>query len=96
MVMLCLLNLNIPSLPMHSILCLLVCFPCRYLTLAPETAEETCVEISDTETEEPVGAPMTTLAGKGEIYTITLLDDPLRQMAQSHLKPCYHRKNLQF
>ena len=40
--------------------------------LAPETAEETFVEISDTETEDPVGAPMTTLPGKGDIYTITL------------------------
>ena len=52
--------------------CLLVCFPCRYLTLAPETAEETFVEIFDTEPEDPVGAPTTTFPGKGEIYTITL------------------------
>ena len=52
--------------------CLLVCFPCRYLTLAPKTAEETFVEISDTEPEDPVGASSTTYPRKGEIYTITL------------------------
>ena len=52
--------------------CLLVCFPFRYLTSAPETAEETVVEISDTEPEDSVGAAMTTLPGKGEIYVITL------------------------
>ena len=52
--------------------CLLVCFPCRYLTLAPETAEETFMEISDTEPEDSVGAATTTLPGKGETYTITL------------------------
>ena len=33
--------------------------------LAPETAEETFVEISDTEPEDPVGAPTTTYPGKG-------------------------------
>ena len=33
---------------------------CRYLTLAPETAEETYVEISDTELEDPAGASLTT------------------------------------
>ena len=64
--------------PDHAILacvcihCLLVCFPCRYLMLAPETAEETYVELSDTEPEDTVGAATTTLPGKGEIYTITL------------------------
>ena len=52
--------------------CLLVCFPCRYLTLAPETAEETYVELSDTEPEDTVGAAMTTLPGKGETHNITL------------------------
>ena len=52
--------------------CLLVCFPCRYLTLAPETAEETFVEISDTEPEDSVGAATTTFPGKGEICVITL------------------------
>ena len=36
--------------------CLLVCFPCRYLTLAPETAEETYVELSDTEPEDTCNA----------------------------------------
>ena len=72
MVMPYVLNLNMPSLPVLCIYCLLVCFPCRYLTLAPETAEETFVEISDTEPEDPMGAPTTTCPGKGEIYTITL------------------------
>ena len=47
-------------------------FLCRYRTLAPETAEETYVEISDTEPEDPVGSPTTTFSGKGEIYTNTL------------------------
>src|SRR3954468_9861289 len=49
----------------------LCAFPCRCLTLAPETAEETYVEISDTELEDPVGASSTTYPGKGETY-ITL------------------------
>ena len=52
--------------------CLLVCFPCRYLTLAPETAEETYVELSDTDPEDTVGAATTTLPGKGETHNITL------------------------
>ena len=52
--------------------CLLVCFPCRYLMLAPDTAEETYVEISDTEPEDSVGAATTTLPGKGEIGVITV------------------------
>src|SRR3954468_16456225 len=52
------------------ILCLLVCFPCRYVTLAPETAEETFVEISDTETEDPVGAATTTFPGKGRSVSL--------------------------
>ena len=47
-------------------------FPCRYLMLEPESAEQTFVEISDTEPEETVGAASTTFPGKGEIYTITL------------------------
>src|SRR3954468_2228440 len=54
----------IPCLGLHP--CLLLCFPCRYLTLAPETAEETYVELSDTEPEDTVGAASTTLPGKGE------------------------------
>ena len=33
--------------------------------LEPEPAEETFVEISDTEPEDPVGTPMTTYPGKG-------------------------------
>jgi len=52
--------------------CLLECFPCRYLTLAPDTAEETYVEISDTEPEDSVGAATTTFLDKGEICVITL------------------------
>ena len=40
--------------------------------LAPETAEETFVEISDTEPEDSVGAATTTFPGKGEICVITL------------------------
>src|SRR3954471_14190118 len=35
-------------------------------TLAPETAEETYVELSDTEPEDPVGSASTTYPGKGE------------------------------
>ena len=65
-------NLIIPSLHVHCTLAYLCAFPCRYLTLAPELAEETFVEISDTEPEDPVGASSTTYPGKGEIYTITL------------------------
>ena len=51
---------------------LLTCvpFPCRYFTLAPETAEETYVEISETEPEDPAGASSTTYPGKGGTYTI--------------------------
>ena len=52
--------------------CLLVCFPCRYLMLAPDTAEETYVELSDTEPEDTMGAALTTFPGKGEICVITL------------------------
>ena len=51
---------------------LLVCFPCRYFTLAPDTAEEMYVEISDTEPEDSVGAATTTFPGKGEICVINL------------------------
>ena len=44
----------------------LCAFPCRYLTLEPETAEETFVEISDTEPEDPAtSAPSTDYPGKG-------------------------------
>ena len=41
-------------------------------TLAPEPAEETYVELSDTEPEDTVGAATTTYPGKGEICVITL------------------------
>ena len=61
--------------PIHACASKLVVYlcasPCRYLTLAPETAEETYVEISDTEPEDPAGASSTTYPGKGETY-ITL------------------------
>src|SRR3954471_15562027 len=50
--------------------CLLEFFPCRYLTLAPDTAEETFVEISDTEPEDSVGAATTTLPGKGRSVSL--------------------------
>jgi len=44
----------------------LCAFLAGILTLAPETAEETYVELSDTEPEDTVGAASTTLPGKGE------------------------------
>ena len=46
---------------------MLICgaFLCRYRTLEPELAEETYVELSDTETEDPAGVPSTTYPGKG-------------------------------
>ena len=53
-------------------------FPCRYLTLAPETAEETYVEISDTEPEDPVGASSMTYPDKGDTYTILYSFQPTR------------------
>ena len=43
----------------------LCAFPCRYLTLAPETAEETYMEISDSEPEDRAGASSRTYPGKG-------------------------------
>src|SRR4051812_38059204 len=47
-----------------------VAYLCSFLavacTLAPEPAEETYVELSDTEPEDPVGSASTTLPGKGE------------------------------
>ena len=45
--------------------CLLVRFPCRYLTLAPETTEETFVEISDNEPEDPGGCTYDYLCRQG-------------------------------
>ena len=49
-----------------------MCFSCRYLTLAPETADETYVEVSDTEPEDTAtSASMTDYPSKGKIYTIT-------------------------
>ena len=49
---------------------LVVLFLCRYRTLAPELAEEAYMELSNTETEDPAGAPSTTYLGKGETYII--------------------------
>src|SRR3954466_575923 len=59
-------NLNMPSLLVFTSLCLLVCFLAGTRTLAPEPAEETYVELSDTEPEDTVGAATTTYPGKGE------------------------------
>src|SRR3954470_6123299 len=59
-------NLNMPSLLVFTSLCLLVCFLAGILTLAPEPAEETYVELSDTEPEDTVGSASTTYPGKGE------------------------------
>ena len=60
--------------PIHDCACdpivYLCAFPCRYLTLAPETAEEIYVEISDTEPEDPMGASSTTYPGNGDTYII--------------------------
>ena len=50
----------------------LCAFLAGILTLAPNTAEETYVELSDTEPEDTMGAATTTLPGKGEICVITL------------------------
>src|ERR1044072_2624227 len=56
----------------NAILCLIlpIAYLCAFLagirTLAPETAEETYVELSDTEPEDTVVSASTTLPGKGE------------------------------
>ena len=50
----------------------LCAFLASILTLAPDTAEETYVELSDIEPEDTVGAATTNLPGKGEILNITL------------------------
>ena len=55
---------------LHPLLACVLSLP--VLTLAPDTAEETFVEISDTDPEDLVGAATTTFLGKGEIYIITL------------------------
>src|ERR1041384_2719184 len=65
----------------------LCAFLAGILTLAPETAEETYVELSDTEPEDTVGAATTTLPGKGGLITLpysfplTLLSYSLRTVA---------------
>ena len=61
-----------PSLPMLASIAYLCDFLAGILTLAPETAEETYMELSDTEPEDTVGAATTTLPGKGETHNITL------------------------
>ena len=65
-------NLNMPSLPVLASIAYLCAFLAGILTLAPETTEETYVELSDIEPEDTVGAATTTLSGKGEICVITL------------------------
>src|SRR3954471_3489713 len=60
------LNLSIPSLPVFASLSYLCAFLAGTLTLAPETTEETYVELSDTEPEDTEGASTTTYPGKGE------------------------------
>ena len=55
-----------PSLFEFAPIAYLCAFLAGILTLAPETAEETYVELSDTEPEDTVGAASTTLPGKGE------------------------------
>ena len=66
------LNLIMPSLPVFASIAYLCAFLAGTLTLAPETAEETYVELSDTKPEDTVGAATTTLPGKGETHNITL------------------------
>ena len=59
-------DLNMPYLVCCCTRCLLESFLAVACTLAPETAEETYVELSDTEPEDTVGSASTTLPGKGE------------------------------
>ena len=59
-------NLNMPSLLVFAPIAYLCAFLAGIRTLAPETAEETYVELSDTEPEDTVGSASTTLPGKGE------------------------------
>ena len=61
-----------PSLLALASIAYLCAFLAGILTLAPETAEETHVELSNTEPEDTVGAASTTLPGKGETHNITL------------------------
>ena len=51
-------------------------FLCRYRTLAPETVEETYVEIYDTELEDPASASLMTYPGKGETYMTLYIFQP--------------------
>ena len=61
-----------PSLFEFASVAYLCVFLAGIFTLAPETDEETYVELSDTEPEGTVSAASTTLPGKGEICVITL------------------------
>ena len=49
---------------------LVVLFLCRYLTLAPEPAEETYMEISDTEPEDPASDSSMTYLDKADTNII--------------------------
>src|SRR3954463_15005264 len=55
-----------PSLLKTASIAYLCAFLAGTRTLAPEPAEETYVELSDTEPEDTVGAATTTYPGKGE------------------------------
>src|SRR3954465_2318269 len=59
-------NLNMPSLLESASFAYLCAFLAGTRTLAPDPAEETYVELSDTEPEDTVGAATTTYPGKGE------------------------------
>ena len=59
-------GLNMPSLLVFAPIAYLCAFLPGILMLAPETTEETYVELTDTEPDDTVGAASTTLSGKGE------------------------------
>src|SRR3954469_19555697 len=59
-------NLIMPSLFEFASFAYLCAFLAGTRTLAPEPAEETYVELSDTEPEDTEGAATTTYPGKGE------------------------------
>src|SRR3954467_641943 len=59
-------NLIMPSLLEVAPFAYLCAFLAGVCMLAPEPAEETYVELSDTEPEDTVGAATTTYPGKGE------------------------------
>ena len=55
-----------PSLLEFASIAYLCVFLAGVCTLAPETAKETYMELSDTEPKDTVGSASTTLPGKGE------------------------------